>query len=181
MKRKLIKRILSVALVAAFLLPIFTIAEDTDAECEEETVVINAEDIGIKEIKNELEEADSTEEVVVEDESYNENIIHTEGDFEQKETDKDSISESDEEDVVIPECPEGMSEGYVEGIFFEPNHFGDCNLHEYCYICPECTIVEEVGYDEEINPNGGWYLDKCCIVCGHGTCTPITEKEALGE
>lgn len=178
MKKKL--RILSAVLVAALLLPIFTTARDKDVE-PEEISVIKAEDIGIKEIENEPKEVDSTDEIISEGEDYHEDIIHKKEYVKQEEVEEEVVPEPDEEDVVIPDCPEGMSEGYIAGTFFEPNHFGDCELHEYCYICPECTIEEEVGYDEEINPNGGYYLSRCCTMCGHGTCEPITESEALGE
>ena len=95
---------------------------------------------------------------------------------EEIEEDADSEEETETENPECPECPEGMCEGYEEGVYFEPNHFGDCELHEYCYICPECTIEEELFIDEDINPNNGWVLSKTCIVCGHGGCEPVTDK-----
>lgn len=71
------------------------------------------------------------------------------------------------------EVPKDMCEGYEDGIYFKPNHFGDCELHEYCYICPNgCTIKEDLYIDE----NGNWISDKTCIVCGHGTCELVTEN-----
>lgn len=129
-----------------------------------EPVVIEAKDIGIKEI--------------------NEEAINDDSEVETKDTDapiqnvQDMETEKpkDESEIESSPTPKGMYEGYEEGIYFEPNTKA-CEIHEECYICEKCEIESEYFYDEDINPNGGWVYDEYCVVCGHGTCTPVSEKE----
>lgn len=182
-----IKYFLSLIALLALVVCVGEMVMAENSEVIVEPLTVNAEDIGIETIKNDavIEEViedeivddseDIAEEEVVEEEIDDEYI---EDDFIESEDEivTDDSALENEPETESPEVPEGMCEGYEEGIYFEPNHFGDCELHEYCYICPECTIEEELFIDEDINPNNGWVLSKTCIVCGHGGCEPVTDK-----
>lgn len=185
MKRKFLVSIVLFLFLFSAIIPTFAKGESIS---EEEMDVIMAEDIGIVTIEEDKEKYVyiENENPCMDDVSENKEIstkkeVHNTNKKEVAVKEQECLEDEIEDEEIIADCPEGMSEGYIAGTFFEPNHFGDCELHEYCYICPECTIVEEIGRDEDINPNGGWYLDRCCIVCGHGTCEAITREEALGE
>lgn len=133
-------------------------------ETDKKDEIINAEDIGIEIIEDDVEV--DTEEEIIEDDEY--------------ESDEEIDEDIDDEDVELesPEPPEDMCEGYEEGVYFEPNHFGDCEIHEYCYICPTCTFEEDVYTDVDEDGNTIWMANKACVVCGHGTCEDVTEEYA---
>lgn len=146
---------------------------------------INAKDIGIKtitkeEIKDEfvvseIENSDMDENQVYSEEVEDEILICTElAETEEEDTLQEEIEPIEEEDLSEP--PQDMYEGYVSGEYFNVNCY-DCELHDKCYKCEECTLVEEIGYDEEVNSNDGYYLYTYCVVCGHGEFTPIDESE----
>ena len=132
--------------------------------------VINAEDIGIKTVSHVydtmpiVEETEADEDVVVETKDKTVNVsVHKA---------KEVVKE--EPVVKDTEVPEGLYEGRKEGVYFHINTY-DCEIHDGCYMCEEHTLSEEIGYDEEINPDGGWYRAIFCEVCGHGGCEPIHE------
>lgn len=152
---------------------------ETDKELKN-IETINAEDIGIKtitkeEIKDdvivsEIENSDMNENQVYSEEDENETSICTE----QTETENMSQEEIDfieEEDLSEP--PQDMFEGYISGEYFNVNCY-DCELHDGCYKCEECTLVEEIDYDEELET---YIKEKFCIVCGHGSCESVDEGE----
>lgn len=132
---------------------------------EEKLDVIKAEDIGIVIKEKKIYTVEEEKEVISEEER--ENYINTE-------EDKEDIYFEEEEEEII--CPEGMYEGYEEGVYFEPNYF-DCELHEYCYMCENHEIESEYFWDEDINPRNGWVYSETCIICGHGTCKPVTKDK----
>lgn len=173
-KRVFLTIVIVLSIVGTMTIGFGLLSQAEEMEIKSEPVTINAENIGIKEIeyKEEVTEEDIYDETEPESEIMDEDVMVDE----EIEEDVDCEEETETENPECPECPEGMCEGYEEGVYFEPNHFGDCELHEYCYICPECTIEEELFIDEDINPNNGWVLSKTCIVCGHGGCEPVTDK-----
>ena len=65
-------------------------------------------------------------------------------------------------------------EGYVENTYFEPNTFYEDD--EVAYICTDHEYAYSVYYDDD------YVYEEWCIICGHGTETPITDAEfdALG-
>lgn len=137
---------------------------------------INAEDIGIETIEvdekheqivDETEIVSDEEEIVVDDESIEEEM--------EEEIEKE-IDEPIEEEIDESEPPAGMCEGYESGVYLPVN--SSCELHEECHRCEQCVFEEEIFCDDEINPDGEHLvLNKTCIICGHGTCTPIDESE----
>lgn len=149
----------------------------TDSIVEEE-IVIDAEDVGIETIEEyEVLPENDTEKV------YHEENVEVE--YEETESynipEEEPVEETEENydtEIVSEEPSEEMEIEYEEDAFVEPNCF-DCETCEECYKCDECTYTEEVGFDEDINPNGGYYLDKYCTVCGHGTSVPISEEEYI--
>ena len=156
--------ILALAAMAGACLVVTTYSEAKESQIietldEKELEVINGEEIGIVINTQEKEEVE---------------IIEAPSHIEE---DKNlSTAENDNFETESPEVPEGLSEGYEEGVYFEPNCF-DCELHEYCYKCEQHEIETEYFYDEEINPNSGWVYSETCVICGHGECRPATEDE----
>lgn len=143
---------------------------------------INANDIGIRTIqkevvKNEIivsenENSDLDESPVYTEKVENEEPDYIESTKTEKENQEQEEAESvEEEDLDIPF--EGMYEGYVSGEYFHVNCY-DCELHDGCYKCEECTLVEEIDYNEELKT---YIKEKFCIVCGHGGCESIDEGE----
>ena len=150
-------------------------AKAEDQEVTDEIFVIDAEDIGIKTIKKETVK---DEDVVIETESeiLDDSVRKKEMEYEKRsyeiekeEQEQEAIETVEEEDLTEP--PEGMVEGYEEGVYFEPNWF-ECEVCEYCYKCDECTIETTYSYDEE----GNYIREETCIVCGHGTSEPVEEN-----
>lgn len=164
----------------ALLVLVICVGEMVMAENSEvivEPLTVNAEDIGIETIKNDAviedEIVDDSEDIAEEeisDEYIKDEYIESEDEI----VTDDSVLENEPE-TESPEVPEGMCEGYEEGVYFEPNHFGDCELHEYCYICEEHEFESEYFWDEDINPRYGWVYSETCVICGHGTCKPVKE------
>lgn len=174
MNKKLIRRILAVAVIATFLIGTMSFAQEYNAEIpEEEIQVIDADEIGVKTMDH-LGEAN----VMVEETEEDEDVAI---EVEDKDVDEAAppAKKIVEEDLIVEEdteVPEGMFEGRVESVYLPVNNY-DCEIHDGCHKCEKCTLSEEIGYDEEINPNGGWYRAKFCDICGHGGCEPITESE----
>ena len=178
------KKILATIIIATLVLGTVSFAKNEPNEIKENDNIetIYAEDVGIKAIEKEvatneiiIPETENTVvdeiPVYVEDLEY-ETPTYTE--TEEEDTSQEEAEPVEEEDLSEP--PKGMIEGYVSGEYYPINCY-DCELHDGCYKCEKCTIEEEIGYDEEINPNGGWYLDKYCVICGHGNCELIDESE----
>lgn len=139
----------------------------------EEIEIIDAENIGIKEIEK-IQEEVKTPETPVNKVATKDKVVDVPVQTESEKVKQDEIKY--EEEVESPEPPEGMVEGYEEGVYFEPNCF-DCEIEEACYKCEECTFVEELFCDEEINPEGeNWVLSKTCTICGHGSCEPVDDN-----
>ena len=152
----------------------------TNKMLEEEIEIIKAEEIGIKEIEKQTIKESATAETVVENKTIDENLSYKEEVPVVAEENSNEVPAYDEKNEIAEETEANEKyEGYEEGVYFEPNCFGDCPLHDSCYICSECTFVEELFCDEEINPEGeNWVLSKTCIVCGHGGCEPVTDEFA---
>lgn len=144
-----------------------------EEKIEEEMEVINAEDIGLKTIEMEDKE---DEVIIIEKEEKVEDEVQKNKDEFILENEEEKDDDNNEVEVESPEVPEGLYEGYEEGIYFEPNCF-NCELHEFCYQCDKHEIEVEYFYDEEINPNGGWVKTETCIICGHGIYNPVSEEE----
>lgn len=151
----------------------------------EEIEIIEAEDIGMGTIPQEVEviTEDPVDEVVAEDEVVDVPVqVSKKQEVTYESPEADLVEEKAEEadEVDESEIPEGMVTGYKEDVFFEPNCF-DCETCDSCYKCEVCEFVEELYCDEEINPEGeNWVLGKMCVVCGHGSNEPMTE-EAVDE
>lgn len=171
MKKKLIRRILAVAVIATFLIGTFSNsnAQEYDAEIPtEEMEVIDAASIGIKTMDTEVLE----DEIIVPEA---ENPIMDEDVHKEKSVKEETVyAEADQEEAVPVEedvIPEGMYEGYEEGVYLPIN--SACELHAAgCYKCEECTWQRTLSYDEEREQYIG---EEYCIVCGHGTCIEIAE------
>lgn len=164
--------ILALAAMAGACLVVTTYSEAkesqiTEALVEEELEVIDGEEIGIV-----INTKETEEEVEIEEEE----IIETPSYTEEDEDVDSTIEENEDLETKSPEVPEGLSEGYEEGVYFKPNCF-DCELHEYCYKCEQHEIETEYFWDEDINPRHGWVYSETCIICGHGECRPATEDE----
>ena len=182
-----IKYILSlVALLTLFIcIGNMVMAEEKVVAEVDEIEIIKAEDIGIKEIEKVQEEIIIPETTVDKTTTKDETMDISVQKKPETKTENKQIREvikedpvAEEPEVESPEIPEGMVEGYEEGVYFEPNCF-DCEIEEACYKCEECTFVEELFCDEEINPEGeNWVLSKTCTVCGHGGCEPMTDDAA---
>ena len=176
------KKILATIIIATLVLGTVSFAKYETNETKENDNIetVNAEDIGIKTIEKEV----ATDEIIIPE---TENPVVDEVPVYVEEVENEESTETEEEGTLqeeaesveeedLSEPPKGMYEGYVSGEYFPINCY-DCEQHDGCYKCENCTLVEEVGYDEEINPNGGCYLYKYCVVCGHGDCIPINESE----
>lgn len=176
------KKILAITIIATLVLGTISFAKYEPNEIKENDNIetIYAEDIGIKAIEKEV----ATNEIIIPE---TENQVMDESPVYMEKVENEETAEAEKEDTLpeetepveeedLSEPPEGMYEGYVSGEYFPINCY-DCELHDGCYKCEECKLVEEIDYDEEINPNGGCYLYKYCVVCGHGECTPIDESE----
>lgn len=180
MNKKLIKRILAVAVIATFLIGTFSYAKEEEKIQTAEQELIMAEDIGIKTVNHIydtmpiVEETEADEDVVVETKDKAVDVPVRMA--------KETVEEEPvvEETVEETEIPEGMYEGCNEGVYLPINNY-DCEIHDGCHKCKECVFISEYGYDEEINPDGGWYRAKFCEICGHGGCEPITEAEVERE
>lgn len=156
-----------IALLLVFVLSIGTVASATstkeEAPATEETIVIDAEAIGIKTIEKEV-----VEDEVIDSETENKIVDEVPVYVEEEE----EVLETEEEDLSEP--PEGMVEGYESGVYFPINYY-DCEMHEDgCYRCEECTYETSISYDEEADT---YMSEKWCTVCGHMTCEPIAEEE----
>lgn len=175
-----------ICLISFFILMFGTVSfakyEPNEIKENDNIEMINADDIGIKTISKEVVK---DEIVILEDENsdldespvYTEKVENEEPDYTEptKTAKEDSLPEEAEsvekEYLDIP--LEGMYEGYVSGEYFHINCY-DCELHDGCYKCEECTLVEEISYDEELET---YIKEKFCIVCGHGSCESVDEGE----
>lgn len=161
--------VLAMILVLVFgMTTIVSSARAEEQESTKEAVVIDAEDIGIKTIEADQEEIPEAE--VEEEAEYEEPEVSHESQEEEPEPEE---TEPVQEEVESPEPPEGMVEGYEAGVYFEPNCF-DCEICEACYKCETCTFENTISYEEDIDT---YFLEKTCIVCGHGTSEALTEEE----
>lgn len=154
-------------------------AEQPNEVIADEIEIIEAEEIGIRTIDNEVEEMVIYEEADAEDQIVDATLeVEEEIPVEPvKEDVKSEEVEEEKEEYDSPEASPLMFEGYKEGVYFEANCFGDCEIHEYCYICPEHDIKAEVFIDEEINPENGWVYTETCVVCGHCPVSkPVDDK-----
>lgn len=183
--KKEIKYIVSLVTLLALFICVgnMVMAEEKETIVDEKTEkieIVKAEDIGIKEVEKVQEESPAlplpVNEVRTEDEVMDVPVqnkpesepVDTEPEYESPEADPVEVDEF--------EVPEGMYEGYEEGVYFEPN-CTSCDIHEACFVCEEHNYVEDFYCDEEINPNeGNWVLDRTCVICGHGNCEPVTEE-----
>lgn len=163
--------VLALAAIAAACLVVTSYSEAKEFQNSETIVeeieIIDAEDIGVATIESNIEDE---EEVFFEEEE--EEDVYTPS---LEEEEENEVIEVEDEEEVSVDAPEGLCEGYHEGVYFEPNCF-DCEIHEYCYKCEVHEIQSEYFYDEDINPDGYVYSE-FCTVCGHGDCTPVTEEE----
>lgn len=159
---KNIKYILSIITVLTIVCGAGSVAmADKDKEIiSEEVIEINAEDIGIKEINNNLEDEELIEEDVIEsndefvDESIKPNI------------DNEPVTES-------PTPPEGKVEKYIVGDYSDPNE-NDCDIDEECYDCEDDSHM----YVHCVSMENDTYIyEEWCEVCGHGTEKIITKNE----
>lgn len=155
------KKLLALSIVLTFNVGTFAYAKDN--ETLENTVIetISAEDIGVEVVKNEnvvIEVEDKVDDVSTEKE--------------EKETEvKDEIVLEEETESPMP--PEGMVEGYEDGIYFEPNCF-DCELCEECYKCEDNGHI----YAHCVSLDGRCYIyEEWCTICGHGTSKVISNEE----
>jgi hypothetical protein len=188
MNKKLIRRILAVAVIATFLIGTMSFAQEYDAEIPTEDIqVINAESIGIKTIPKEVatdeiiipenENPTVDETTVYEEEVEYEKPVQTEPAETKKEDSlQKAIEPVEEEDLSEP--PEGMYEGCVSGEYLPINYY-DCELHDGCYMCEEHRYEESIGWEEENGVAVKWWLERFCTVCGHGTSIEISEEEAI--
>ena len=163
------------AMLAAFIfVGELVMAEQPHEVIVDEIEIIEAEEIGIKTIDEEFETLDVYEEVISEDKDMDESSVFEEEVLPVEPANKES-EDVEEVEYDSPEAEPLMYEGNKEGVYFEANCF-DCECHEYCYKCEECTLEEDIFWDEEINPENGWVFSKDCIVCGHGGCEPVDEE-----
>lgn len=174
------KRLLSVAIIAAFFIANLAVAKEYEPVQEEAMAVIDAEDIGISPIQD-IEEDEIEEDVLEEpEEDFEESEeAEPEEDPETEEPEEDEDYEEENEEVTeSPAPPEGKVEGYVAGVYFDPNCF-DCEICEECYKCEDDGHIyaHSVCMDDR-----GYVLEEWCTICGHGTSKRITDKEfeALG-
>ena len=163
------KKIISIIAVLTMVFGLSSVAM-ADKENEiviEEKAVIAAEDIGIKE--NEYE--------IIEEEFINDDSEVEAEDMGVPVQDEEN-EESNEEVTESPAPPEGKVEGYVAGVYFDPNE-NDCEICDQCYKCEDdghiyahCVSVDDRGY----------IYEEWCTICGHGTDTVISDEEfeALG-
>lgn len=185
MKKKLMRSILAVAVIATFFVANLTFAKESEP-VQNDMQVIDAEDIGIKTVETEVLE---DEVMVIEAESevldaepvYEEDVEYEEPETDheiQEEESEPEETEPKEEEVESPEPPEGMVEGYEKGVYFYPNE-NDCEIREECYKCEDDDHIyaHSVCMDDR-----GYVLDEWCTICGHGTSKRITDEEfeALG-
>lgn len=182
MNKKLIRRILAVAVIATFLIGTMSFAQEYNAEIpKKEIAVIDADEIGVKTMKTEVvedeviapEAEDPAVDEVVRGEKTNEKSakVYTET---EKEKPKHKESEPvEEEDLSEP--PEGMYEGYNSGEYL-PINFYECELHDGCYMCKDHNY--EFSYSKsKYNGELKYYCEKICVICGHGKNKEITESE----
>lgn len=174
-----IKYIISLITLLALVICLGNIAMADEVITDEKIEIIEAEDIGIKTIEKVQE--DEIIEVPVDETDVEDEVLDVPVQNKPEETEEEQEYESPEavpvtEEIEETEAPVGMVEGYEEGVYFEPNTF-DCEAHEECYKCKECTIEESLFIDEEINPDGEhWVLCKICIVCGDTTNEPVDDN-----
>ena len=172
------KKIISIIAVLAMIFGFNSVAiADKENEITiEEKAVIAADDIGIKTIaigddfedeefiEDESTEEDMDDEVTTEDEDLYDDVEVEE-----------EIPEADEPVTESPGAPEGKVEGYVAGVYFEPNK-DDCEIEKVCYSCENDghVFVHCVSYDED---NDNYVYEEWCEICGHGECRVISEDE----
>ena len=165
----IMKKFISIitVLIMVFGLSSVAMADKENEIVIEEKAVIAAEDIGIKE--NEYE--------IIEEEFINDDSEVETEDMDVPVQDEEK-EESNEEVTESPAPPEGKVEGYVAGVYFDPNTV-DCEIcGGECYTChDEHTYVHCVSLDDE-----GYVFEEWCTVCGHGTSKVISDEEfeALG-
>lgn len=170
-----IKYVLSLITLLALFICVgnMVMAEEKVVAEVDEIEIIEAEDIGIKEIEK-IQEEVKIPETPVNEATAKDKAVDVPVQTESEKVKQDEIKH--EEEVESPEPPEGMVAGYEEDTYFEPNCF-ECELAEECYVCEECNMIEELCIDEEINPNGEhWVLFSYCDVCGNGGCEPVDDN-----
>lgn len=170
------KRLLAVAIIVTFLFGTLAYAQEYDAKIPtEEMQVIAAEDIGITPI-HDIEEDEIEEDVLEEPEEDLEEPEEAEPEEvpEMSEPEEEEDYEEENEEVTeSPAPPEGKVEGYIAGVYFDPNTV-DCEIcGGECYTCHDDHVYAHcVSMDER-----GYILEEWCTVCGHGTEKKITDEE----
>lgn len=158
------KRLLSAAIIVAFLFGTMSFAKEAEPVHIEEMLVIDAEEIGIREyaIGDDFTDDEFVPDLPEDDEEVIEDdVIESDKEFiDGPEEPEEDTEETKEEPVV--ESPEGMKEGYISNTFYE----------EEKHI--ECTFVHCVTFDEDI---GSYVLEEWCEVCGEGTSNVISDEE----
>ena len=147
MKKKLMRSILAVAVIATFFVANLTFAKESEP-VQNDMQVIDAEDIGITPIQN-IEEEEESEAVLEENEKN----------FEESE---EAVTEEVPE--VIPDEPKAEPEEDNEEEIEVPTE-------------PEehaCKIVSCVSFDEDTCE---FTLEEWCDICGDGTGRTITREE----
>lgn len=182
MKKKLIRQILAVAVIATFLIGTMSFAQEYNAEIpKEEMAVIDADEIGVKTMETEVvedeviapEAEDPAVDEVVRGEKTNEKSAKVYTETEKEKPKHKEAEPVEEEDLSEP--PEGMYEGYNSGEYL-PINFYECELHDGCYMCKDHNY--EISYSKsKYNGELKYYCEKICVICGHGKNKEITESE----
>ena len=171
------KRLLVMAIIVTFLIGTMSFAKESEPVTADEVMVIDAEEIRITPIEY-FEETEVEEDAIEESEAEFEEPNESAFEEVPEETEEDEDYENNEEVTESPAPPEGKVEGYVEGIYFDPNTV-DCEIcGGECYTCHDEHVYEHcVSIDDR-----GYILEEWCTICGHGTDTVISDEEfeALG-
>lgn len=192
MNKKLIRRILAVAVIATFLIGTMSFAQEYNAEIpKEEMQVINADDIGVKtmdhftDITEKVEDVNEDVDIETENTVVDEVPVYVE-DLENEIPVRTKPAETEKEDTLpeeaepveeedLSEPPEGMFEGYISGEYLPVNYY-ECELHDGCHMCENHNY--KISYSSsESNGEFKYYHEKVCVICGHGKNEEITESE----